>query len=50
VVLPATTSKGQGGGDLKEGAKIIGHRRHDRIGFVGDYEDNPSSAAASRSN
>ncbi len=39
VVLLASYSNGEGGGDLDEGPAIIGHWRGDRIAFVGDYDN-----------
>jgi hypothetical protein len=39
VVLLASASNGQGGGDLRTESSITGHWRGDRIAFVGDYDD-----------
>jgi hypothetical protein len=39
IVLLASASNGQGGGDLKEGPPIIGQWRGNRIAFIGDYDD-----------
>lgn len=43
VVLLASASNGEGGGDLKP-ADIVGRWRGDRIAFVGDYDDQSSYA------
>jgi hypothetical protein len=40
VVLLASASNGDGGGDLQTGNPVIGSWRGDRIAFVGDYDDN----------
>jgi hypothetical protein len=39
VVLLASASNGQGGGDLRVGPRIVGRWRGDRVAFVGDYDD-----------
>lgn len=39
IVLLASASNGDGGGDFETGPSIIGSWRGDRIAFVGDYDD-----------